>query len=234
MRSKMLIGVLVIAMAAAMIGGATMAWFTATADGPEATFTAGTVDVSATGPAGELNGLVVDNWNPGDSTCVCWTIVNDGSKDMVFKVDPTAEWSLINLTQEQQDAWNAMSPAEKLANITIDLCNESDCPDCLNSGFNPADWRIEGSSDDINGYTLYYIGPPIVEDATVDLCLMVTVDGPDTDNKFQGGSFSLGGTIQAVQSTNGAPESQWELSDELSTLYDYLDNYYANNPEGSF
>ena len=45
MKTKIFMSMLVIALAAALVGGATMAWFTDTATNPGNTFTAGTIDI---------------------------------------------------------------------------------------------------------------------------------------------------------------------------------------------
>ena len=85
MRSKMLIGVLVFALAAAVIGGATMAWFTDSDESAPVTFSAGTllIDLHEDISYEELD---VDNLNPGDVKE--WKIIveNKGTKNLVHKV----------------------------------------------------------------------------------------------------------------------------------------------------
>ncbi|MGI6327365.1 MAG: TasA family protein [Dethiobacteria bacterium] len=85
MRSKMLIGVLVFALAAAVIGGATMAWFTDSDVSDDVTFSAGTllIDLHEDISYEELD---VDNLNPGDEKE--WKIIveNKGTKNLVHKV----------------------------------------------------------------------------------------------------------------------------------------------------
>lgn len=64
----MLISMLVIALAAAVIGGATMAWFTDSATSEDVTFTAGTLKIGLTETYhGEPRGVLkFENMNPGD------------------------------------------------------------------------------------------------------------------------------------------------------------------------
>jgi predicted ribosomally synthesized peptide with SipW-like signal peptide len=107
MKSKMIISLMIIAMVAALIGGATMAWFTDDAAPGEATFTAGTViiDAAFNDDVQVVEGEYVfeENWNPGDTTKVCLTITNDGSKAMVFKLTPTFE---IDVHEDYVELWD--------------------------------------------------------------------------------------------------------------------------------
>ncbi|NLB17599.1 MAG: cell division protein FtsN, partial [Syntrophomonadaceae bacterium] len=71
MKSRVLIAVLVVALAAAVIGGGTMAWFTDDGVGDPVTFSAGTLMIDIDNP--ELTGtydVLLDRLNPGD--CVEW------------------------------------------------------------------------------------------------------------------------------------------------------------------
>ena len=73
-----------IVLAAGLIGGGTMAWFTAKAQ-VDNTFTAGKVMINPgeTIFDGDIN---IDNWNPGDCTKLSWEIHNSGSKDTYIRV----------------------------------------------------------------------------------------------------------------------------------------------------
>ena len=77
-------------MAMAAITGGTLAWFTAEAD-VESTFQAGTVGISAgtTVPGTEI---VIENWNPGDSEEITYTIENEGSKAIRLRVSFDGDW----------------------------------------------------------------------------------------------------------------------------------------------
>jgi hypothetical protein len=67
--------------------------------------------------------------------------------------------------------------------------------------------------DEEGGLWLYYINGPVEpvseEDEGVKLCLVVGFDGQDMDDRYQGKEYRIGGTVEAVQSTNGAPEDLW-------------------------
>jgi predicted ribosomally synthesized peptide with SipW-like signal peptide len=79
----MIMSLLVIALAAALIGGATMAWFTDSATSDEVTFTAGTLLIGLDGP--DFGDFRIDNLNPGDKWCTNLVVFNDGTKNMKFR-----------------------------------------------------------------------------------------------------------------------------------------------------
>ena len=87
MKSRMLISMLVIALAAAVIGGATMAWFTDEDASEPVTFTAGTllIDLNENEweqfQEGEIN---LDNLNPGDTWEHELEVKNIGTKNLRF------------------------------------------------------------------------------------------------------------------------------------------------------
>lgn len=84
MRRKILFIILTIVLAAGLIGGGTMAWFTAKAQ-VQNEFTAGTVMVNP--GSAEITGEIdVDNWNPGDCAELKWGIHNPGSKDILVRI----------------------------------------------------------------------------------------------------------------------------------------------------
>ena len=86
MKSRMMMSMLVIALAAAIIGGVTMAWFWDTDDAGEAVFTAGTLRIGVSDGLetfAELPNL--GNMNPGDVYgSIEIEIVNDGSKNLAW------------------------------------------------------------------------------------------------------------------------------------------------------
>jgi predicted ribosomally synthesized peptide with SipW-like signal peptide len=88
MKSRMMISILVIALAAAMIGGATMSWFTSQANISGNTFAAGTLIVDLKGVQDSAEApFTVSNMAPGDPASEYFIEVrNDGSLDMLFRV----------------------------------------------------------------------------------------------------------------------------------------------------
>ncbi|NLK00851.1 MAG: hypothetical protein GX318_06400, partial [Clostridia bacterium] len=195
MKSRMLISMLVIALAAAVIGGATMAWFTAEAqidEGNVATFTAGTlaVDVDGEPTYTPMPDRKIDNVNPGDCATVCWDIVNEGSKSAELRVKINAGWVGEKLNGENPVAFFAPKP---------------------DSGW--VMYEVE-EGDDV-GIWLYYTGGPVAgtygdnDPVVVPLCLVVGFDGPTMGNEYKGAKYNIGGEVQAVQATNGAPAAVW-------------------------
>lgn len=106
MKSRIMISMLVIAMVAAVIGGATMAWFTDTdnAGGP-AVFTAGTLDVDVSKGLTTFQGLLPDNskhgnMNPGDVYDAIEIIIeNKGTKNLAW----FGNWQATVVDQSKND-----------------------------------------------------------------------------------------------------------------------------------
>ena len=182
MKSRMLISLLVIALAAAAIGGATMAWFTDEAEVADVTFTAGTLKIAADQII-PVETAKFENVNPGDKYCVGWEIKNDGSKRMELRFGALKGWVDFDLGDLKDPAHIAICP------------NYQD------------DWKIIPTGE---GFEVYYTNGPIEPEDTVRLVLVVAFDGEGMGNEFQGESFTLGGQFEAVQTTNGAPEAVWE------------------------
>lgn len=189
MRNRVLMSLLVIGLAAALVGGATMAWFTDADKTKKAKFTAGTVRVTTEGGINELGNLKIDNWNPGDTEDVMIKVCNTGSKNIVFRLHPKVAWENGDLSLE---------------NITLD----GDCGD---------NWKRAFDDPDPNNWYLYYVGDPIGKDECVELSFQITIDGEQTGNEYQGKTLTLTGFVEAIQSSNDAPNLEWGVQH-----YNYL------------
>lgn len=206
MKSRVLITVLVVALAAAAIGGATLAWFTDSATSEDVTFAAGTllINVDNEPVVTAMEDRSIDKVNPGDCATVCWNIVNEGTKSAELRAKIDAGW--VNASNDPQVAFFAPVP---------------------DSG-----WVMYEE----NGETwLYYTGGPVAgtygneegdSAETVSLCLVVGFDGPLMGNDYQAESYEISGIVEAVQSTNGAPEAQWG-----DALAEVKDENYSESPE---
>lgn len=214
-----MMSILIIALAIALIGGATSAWFTAEADLPEAEFKAGTVKVNVdNGVVKEaMEGKSFDNVNPGDCGSVKWKIVNKGTKDAELRVKLTELWDGDLPTR---NFFYAPAPDSK--------------------------WVLyEDRSRGNKGLWLYYTGGPVKGDfneddeeaRTVDLELIVAFDGEKTNNDYQGKTFTLSGDVEAVQTSNGAPAAVWGEAWKNATAEGYeprgLARYYVKYIEGT-
>ncbi|NLK00035.1 MAG: hypothetical protein GX318_02205 [Clostridia bacterium] len=185
MRSKAIMSVLLILLAAALIGGTTMAWFTDDAELDAAQLETGTLEIDADGspkvtPMPERD---IKNVNPGDCATVCWDIENIGSKRAELRVKLTGAWV--------------------------------DGSDASNVYFAPkpgSDWVMY---EEDNGLYMYYTGGPLAgtygdtEGGTAKLCVVVGFDGEGMGNEYQGLGYTLNGVAEAIQATNGAPEDMW-------------------------
>ncbi len=88
MRKSVQISLLVLSLAALLIIGGTMAWFTATAEPVTNQFTAGTVEIEIIDVYNE-----VDNWNPGDCTSKEVGLKYTGSKKAYVRVKFDVAWA---------------------------------------------------------------------------------------------------------------------------------------------
>lgn len=202
MKSKIFLSVLFLGLAAFVIGGVTMAWFTDDANLEAAEFHAGTVEINADGTADiEVpEGKSFNNMNPGDCATVIWEFENTGTEAVQLKVNLTKEWS-----------------DPELSNDSVFYCPVDMDP------AEPKGWVM--ADDDNEDIWLYYIdkhtgnpgfvpGTPDPNDPEkVELKLVVVFDKDTIDNPYQGETFTLGGDgskVYAIQASNQAPDNQWD------------------------
>ena len=91
MKSRIFMSMLVIALAAALVGGATMSIFTAQGETDEKTYAAGTVALSVSGLSGQgilesSTTMDIGNMAPGDTIDGEFEVTNIGSLPLWFKV----------------------------------------------------------------------------------------------------------------------------------------------------
>lgn len=198
-----------------LIAASTMAWFTGSDDAGEAQFTAGTVKVTG-GDAVEIHGKSLGIVNPGDCYVISWTFKNDGTKRIQLRTELDYKW-LSGLVKD---------------NIFI-------IPAPVNEEFGyEYDWVLHQEAEGEPVYA-YLKGYPngLQPNDEVELRLIVYFDGEMTDNDYQGEEFTLGGKVEAVQTTNGAPSAVWgsawdEINDEYYSFgYDFWYEYWQTfNP----
>ncbi len=224
MKKRLTMGVAIIALSAFLIAGATIAWFTDTDTFSDAVFTAGTVVVdadSATHVPME-NGININNWNPGDCSLVKVDITNEGSKSIVFRLQQFDGVWYENTGTTEEPVWVATTLDND--NVTVGKHESIIYEDSNDTNstvlYNPAHWHLDG-------VWLYYIGDPLVaETGTITAYFQVCLKGEETDNDYQGLQFAFGGQVEAIQSSNNAPNEAWgpieidPVTGEL--LYDYL------------
>lgn len=235
---KNLLSIAIIAvLVVAMVGG-TMAWFTSQAE-VENVFNAGTVEINAAGNiVGE--GLSLDNWNPGDTDYIKYTFVNNGSKDLRFRVGFTGRWlneeglttglSTKNVDLLGIDGKALVSKEWKWIIWPIwghwikDYENVDD-PIGMKSASGPIQTYFEGDDWTFKTDKYLYYGGTIGEDAndgilesgeSVELILEVKLDGPTTGNSYQGKSFELTAAVQAIQASHFEEEDGWDWDDDIN------------------
>lgn len=200
MKSRMMISLLVIALAAALIGGGTMAWFTAKAS-VENTFTAGTVMISATEDLAEEVIAAMANVNPGDCIEKEITITNTGTKRIALRMALDGEWNLnedwlwqnwdalcfSNGGTVERPAWNSEAWNNFIAGLDLE---------------DPVTFTIDGWVYN-NGY--WYYQDIIDSLAEVSAVVEVCFAGPAMTNEYQGASYVLTAYFEAIQASNGAP-----------------------------
>ena len=191
MRKSVQISLLVLSLAALLIIGGTMAWFTATAEPVTNEFTAGTVEISINDEY-----AVETNWNPGDTTTKEISIVNEGTKCAYVRVKLTPEWGNI-----VEDAFVVDSSLG-----TGNVIWHGDIYDAEN---NPnGKWIYDGEE-------WYYYKEklcPGEADTTSLLLNSVTLDGENTDNDYQGKTYRINVAAQAVQASNDAYQDVWGMT----------------------
>src|SRR5690554_3021269 len=84
MEKRVIVSLVVIALAAALIGGASMAWFTDSDETEPTTFTAGTLLIDIDNFQRVTEEINLDKLNPGDEWEYTFDVVNDGTKNLIF------------------------------------------------------------------------------------------------------------------------------------------------------
>lgn len=181
MNKKVVLSVAIILLAVAAVGGATMAWFT---DSEEVTntFTAGTLIIDA---SDEWSNYIGEDWtnaNPGDCEDKEFTVTNDGTKRMFVRFSFSGEWTDLPKAAEDFVPDNGL--------VTIE----------------PADGDLDNWTF-IDGY--WYYNGLLESDETINFTFKVCLDGPDTDNNYQGATFTISFNFDAIQVTNEAVNEVW-------------------------
>ncbi len=229
MKTRMIMSVFIIILAAAMVGGATIAWFTDESPFSEAVFTAGTLEIDADGPGKEAEEVVISDWNPGDTTPIEYTIENSGTKGALLRVKLVAEWDNLDSTKlytgsnpdailDSMDWWLNQNVTFVLAASSDDwifvATDENDV--ILVTPYAAGGWlEIGGLGTEqwFSGYW-YYNGMLEANHDPLDspvFALDVHLKGEETKNQYQGASFKIAATFEAIQASNRASDSAWGI-----------------------
>ena len=180
----------VVVLAALLIVGGTMAWFTASSGPVTNQFTAGTVKI-------ELHDLTYDdeqnlvsfpgdgisNVNPGDEYDKIVYVENTGSKAVYVRVKLTPNWT------------------DDLSNVvTID-----------DEDYVMTDFPIVGDKWFLHTDGWYYYKDPVASgSATQHLIDKVVFAGKAMTNDYQGATFTLEVEAEAVQASHEAYKDEWD------------------------
>jgi predicted ribosomally synthesized peptide with SipW-like signal peptide len=203
MKSRMLISILVIALAAAVIGGGTLAWFTAKTD-LENVFTAGTVMIAAEEDTELTDEL--GNVNPGDCLKKVFEICNVGTKGIALRMKFEGTWTFNEEWLEEN--WN------KLCFSALPIPTDASGWAAFFEGLiDPASFKVTGWVYDEDDGWWYYDGN-LAAGACLEMVeIMVCFDGESMGNHYQAATYTLKAYIEAVQSSNFAPFHVWGYGD---------------------
>lgn len=205
MSKRIFLSMFVILMAAAAMGGATLAWFTDATTPINNVFIPGTVSIEADETV-SWDGTIRQNWNPGDCDWKEFEITNEGSKSIYLRGKVTGKWyTSYDVATGTGTLWTDVPPLP--AGASWSLWSTT-------SGlYNPAHWQelsVAGEK------WVYYKGPQdgviagtytSTNPVDVNLKLKVCLNGPETENVFQDKIFVLSIQFEAIQSTHNAVES---------------------------
>ncbi|PPK49124.1 TasA family protein [Clostridium algidicarnis] len=201
MKKKLIASLSVVTISVALIAGVTLAWFTGNAK-TDAKFKAGTVAVGIKEGEKDVNGEkleLIKNWNPGDSDVFDFDVPNLGTKKAYVRVKVT------------KMNWDKMG--EMIGNVKLS-------PD--------SNWVMGETKTNEGQEHTYYYYKEILDgskdkdgnDMTAEKALMklkVELDGEGTGNDYQGDTFNMKLDVEAIQASNDAILSAWNISDAVKS-----------------
>jgi predicted ribosomally synthesized peptide with SipW-like signal peptide len=226
MKKRWILSVLIVVLAVAAVGGATMAWFTDQSEPVDNVFTAGTVIITAT-ETEVSDQSVLDNMNPGDCVEKEFTIINEGTKGIHLRAKFTAKWVLGHNSPTGADLSDWLTNY----NVTLEMINATDGSNWQFIAYDPNDeiydateyegeWIVTTDEDGTTEiwYSAYYFlkgdvdgtfEESVPSDRTVQFRVKVCFDGELTDNDYQGALFTLSTVFDSIQRSNDASVDAW-------------------------
>lgn len=126
------------------------------------------------------------NWNPGDTNKIAYYVRNDGSKDISLRAKLTGKWV-------KKDGGDAAGLSDSV--ITIP------CPDGWTKD---GDYYYYTGSDGLKGTAGGETDEARGWPSAAEMNLNVTLSGPDTDNAYQGMTYQITPTFEAIQASHQA------------------------------
>jgi len=199
MKKKLIASLSVVTTSVALIAGGTLAWFTGNAK-TDAKFKAGTVAVGIKQGEKDVNGEkleLIKNWNPGDSNVFDFDVPNLGTKRAYVRV---------KVTKMNWDNMGEMIENVKLSPDSNWIMGETETKEGQEHTYYYYKDILDGSKDkDGNDMT--------AEKALMNL--KVELDGEGTGNDYQGDTFNMKLNVEAIQASNDAILSAWNISDAV-------------------
>ena len=199
-KSRIMMSLFVIALAAALIGGATMAWFTAKAEA-ENEFNAGTVLIDLT----EIE-FCAENVNPGDCYFKDFTLKNEGTKDVRVRMMMDGEWTFDY--DFLRDNWYSLCFTDDEDYVPTDV----EINTMIDGLADPVsiDFILDGWTEGTDGW--WYFDEDIASEATIAIWVDVCFDGSTMTNGYQSADYKIDVKVEAIQASNDAAElSNWEI-----------------------
>lgn len=184
MRTKVIMSLLVLALAGALVGGATFAYFTSEATNSGNVFSTGTLAISITDPVEEVM-FNVPNMKPGDQVSDTITIQNTGSLNFKFRGEVTGNNYLAGGTFVVPGSAGCLSD---VLNVVVTLIDTNGTP--------RSDVIFTGTLSQLMASGLPAWAPPgVTEPFQPDWTATYQVDitfNENADNDYQGSSFENG------------------------------------------
>ena len=212
MDKKILISLGVIVLVLALTIGGTMAWFTDTATIEPNVFTAGTVEIEADEDFND--GFEVTNWNPGDCTEKIITVENTGTKGILVRAEITESWTFKYEVDGNGDfVLDANGDRVELVDPQPIYPDDPGWEDVVDWDLS-ADWFYVGDpafDPKADGY-YYYDGMLASDAAKIEFLTKVCLEGAEAGNKYQGATYTVGVTFEAIQASNNASFDLWGIN----------------------
>lgn len=204
MKSKMMVSILVIALAAALIGGGTMAWFNDGDSAAPVTFQAGTLlididdEINLTEEFADFN---LEKLNPGDTWEWEFDVSNVGTKGF--------NWGIYVYWNDIIGQLNDSLTPEVRSLLATKGYGDANLSEALEwevfvNGVSTFEGKLPATPE--GGPLATIIEDPLAANADpVTFTIKANLPGEETGNDYQGSKLSLAIGVLAWQTTNDAP-----------------------------
>ncbi len=196
MKTKILMSIMVIIVAASMIVGATMAYFSDTETSTGNTFTAGTLDLQIDGGDVNVVKFNVNNMRPGNQPKASYVLSNIGSINGKLNITGVAVQNLENgITEPEAEAGDVTDPLGELGDVVnIRLFID----------YNGDGWISTGDNVFYNGKVSsmpasFNLDEPVAAGASLKIVALLDWWNTPDDNKAQGDTMIIDFTFELKQ-----------------------------------